>query len=86
MSIEVEEKLKKIPIVKQLVIVAQNIKLPWLHGLSFYDLLEIYVVGIIEGAISYRAAAIAFSFFMALLPFALFILNLIPFIPLEGFQ
>ena len=86
MSIEVEEKLKKIPIVKQLVIVAQNIKLPWLHGLSFYDLLEIYVVGIIEGAISYRAAAIAFSFFMALFPFALFILNLIPFIPLEGFQ
>jgi membrane protein len=86
MSIEIEAKLKKIPLVKQLVFLAQNIKLPWLQGLSLYDLLEIYIVGIIEGAISYRAAAIAFSFFMALFPFALFILNLIPFIPLQGFQ
>ena len=39
-----------------------------------------------EGALSYRAGAIAFSFFMALFPFALFILNLIPYIPIEGFQ
>jgi membrane protein len=51
-----------------------------------YDLLELYTIGIVEGALTYRAAAIAFSFFMALFPFALFILNLIPFIPLPGFQ
>jgi membrane protein len=36
--------------------------------------------------LSYRAGAIAFSFFMALFPFALFILNLIPYIPIDGFQ
>ena len=54
--------------------------------MSFYDLLELYVLGIAEGAFSYHASAIAFSFFMALFPFALFILNLIPFIPIEGFQ
>jgi len=64
----------------------KRIKLPWLEGLSFYDLLELYGIGIAQGAISYRAGAIAFSFFMALFPFALFILNLIPYIPLEGFQ
>ena len=45
-----------------------------------------YVIGIFKGAFSYRASAIAFSFFMALFPFTLFILNLIPFIPLENFQ
>jgi membrane protein len=86
MSIEIEEKLNKIPVIKQLVFLLKKIKLPWLHGLSLYDLLELYSIGIVEGAISYRAAAIAFSFFMALFPFALFILNLIPFIPIEGFQ
>lgn len=64
----------------------QRIKLPWLEGLSFYDLLELYFIGIAKGAFSYRASAIAFSFFMALFPFALFILNLIPYIPIEGFQ
>jgi membrane protein len=39
-----------------------------------------------EGALTYHGSAIAFSFFMALFPFALFILNLIPYIPIEGFQ
>lgn len=83
---ETKEILLKIPVLKQLVIVLDNIKLPWLEGLSFYELIDFYISGILQGGISYRAAAIAFSFFMALFPFALFILNLIPYIPLPGFQ
>ncbi len=86
MSEEIENKLNKIPIVKQLVVLTKAIKLKTLEGLSLYDILELYVLGIFKGAFSYRASAIAFSFFMALFPFALFILNLIPFIPLENFQ
>ena len=86
MSEEIEKKIEKIPIVRNLKNFAKKIKLPWLEGLSLYDLLEIYIIGIVEGAITYRAGAIAFSFFMALFPFALFILNLIPYIPIEGFQ
>jgi membrane protein len=81
-----EEKIKGFPVIKQLIALGESIKLPWLHGLSLYELLELYISGVIEGALSYRAAAIAFSFFMALFPFALFILNLIPYIPIEGFQ
>lgn len=86
MSEEIENKLNKIPVVKQLVSLTKAIKLKSLEGLSLYDILELYVLGIFKGAFSYRASAIAFSFFMALFPFALFILNLIPFIPLENFQ
>lgn len=78
--------LYKIPIVKQIISLVKTIKLPWLQGLSLYDLLELYVTGIVKGAFSYRASAIAFSFFMALFPFALFILNLIPYIPIDDFQ
>lgn len=63
-----------------------NIKLRWLENLSLYDLLYIYITGILKGAFSYRAGAIAFSFFMALFPFTLFILNLLPFIPIENYQ
>lgn len=83
---ETKEILLKIPGIKQLVVILDNIKLPWLEGLSFYELITFYITGILQGGISYRAAAIAFSFFMALFPFTLFILNLIPYIPLEGFQ
>lgn len=86
MSEFLENKLKRLPVIRQLVEFLRGITLPWLEGLSLYDLLELYVIGIAEGALSYRAAAIAFSFFMALFPFALFILNLIPFIPIDGFQ
>lgn len=86
MSEKIESYLLKIPIIKTLVLIMKRIKLPWLEGLSLYDLMEFYGIGIAEGALTYRAAAIAFSFFMALFPFALFILNLIPYIPIEGFQ
>jgi membrane protein len=86
MSEEIENKINKIPVVKQLVFITKAIKLKSLEGMSLYDILEMYVLGIFRGAFSYRASAIAFSFFMALFPFALFILNLIPFIPLENFQ
>jgi membrane protein len=86
MSEEIEFKLNKIPIIKQLVTFTKAIKLSSLEGMSLYDILEMYITGIFKGAFSYRASSIAFSFFMALFPFALFILNLIPFIPLENFQ
>jgi len=86
MSKEIEDKIDTIPVVKHLVRPLKKVKLTWLQGLSLYELLEIYIVGIAEGAVTYRAAAIAFSFFMALFPFALFVLNLIPFIPIQGFQ
>jgi membrane protein len=47
--------------------------------------MELYIIGIVEGAVSNRAGSIALVF-MALFPFALFIFNLIPYIPIEGFQ
>ena len=78
--------IEKIPVLRNIVHVLQRIKPLWLHGLSLFDLIKLYSVGILEGALSYHASAVAFSFFMALFPFALFILNLIPYIPIEGFQ
>jgi membrane protein len=86
MSAEIEVRIEKIPIIRNLARALKKIKLPWLQGLSLYDLLELYGLGIVESALTYHASAIAFSFFMALFPFALFILNLIPYIPIEGFQ
>ena len=64
---------------KQIIIVKSS-------GLSLYHLLEIYGTGIIKGTFSSRASSIAYSFFVALFPFLLFILNLIPYVPVEDFQ
>ena len=86
MSDSIQEKLSQIPIVNLLVKFLNKIKLPGLEGLSLYDLLELYITGIVKGALTTRASAIAFSFFMALFPFLLFILIIIPHIPIEGFE
>ena len=78
--------LEKNPFLKSLKGFLNAIKLPFLENISLYELSHFYISGIIKGALSYRAAAVSWSFFMALFPFALFILNLIPYIPIKGFQ
>lgn len=69
------------PGIRQIVKFLRLLRIPGLKGFSMYDLLELYVVGIIKGALTARAGSISFSFFMALFPFLLFVLNLIPFVP-----
>lgn len=86
MSSELEHKLERIPVIKYIVRFAKSIKLPYSEGLTLYHLVELYITGIVKGDLSYRAGAIAFSFFMSLFPFLLFIFNLIPKIPVDGLQ
>lgn len=81
-----EEKSKHISIVNRIMKLRKFVKIPGLQGLSLYDIIEMYVIGIAKGALTARAGGIAFSFFMALFPFLLFILTLIPYVPIEGFQ
>ena len=79
-------KFLQLPIVKPIIDFLKAIKLPGFFGFSVYDLIEMYVIGIFKGALTSRAGSISFSFFMALFPFLLFILTLIPYIPIDGFQ
>ena len=86
MSESIKNIFEKFPLLRWITNFIKSIKLPGLTGLSLYDLLEMYILGIIHGALTIRASAIAFSFFMAIFPFLLFILILIPYIPIDGFQ
>lgn len=83
---ENKERLLKLPVIGFLTTVADKIKIPGLKGMSLFDLLEMYIIGLVKGAVTSRAGSIAFSFFMAMFPFVLFILTLIPYIPIENFQ
>lgn len=83
---EIEDKLERIPILKHLIKLLKNIQLPALEGLTLYYFLRLYGKGIIKGAVTSRASAIAFSFFTAIFPFLLFIIILIPYIPVVGFE
>jgi membrane protein len=80
MSTEIEAKLDKIPVVSWLVGLLKKVKLPAFEGLSLYDLTEMYIMGIVQGALSSRASSIAFSLFMALFPLLIFLVTLVPFL------
>ncbi len=79
---ETIEKITKLPIINWLVLFGKKIILPGFEGMSLYDLIETYILGIAKGTFSARVGAISFSFFMALFPFLLFLLNLIPYVPI----
>jgi len=87
MSDDLEDKILETPVIRDIAKKCKTIKLPKLEGLTLYDLFKIYGFGIIKGTFSTRASSIAFSFFMAIFPFLLFILNLIPFLSfIDNFQ
>ena len=77
---------KRLPIIGKGIRLIESIKLPGFEGMSLKELLDIYATGLIKGALTARASSIAFSFFLALFPFALFLLTLIPYVPIAGFQ
>jgi membrane protein len=81
-----KELIDRIPILSWLVALIDKWKLPGFEGMTAWDLWQAYSVGIVQGAFSARASAISYSFFMAVFPFILFILNLIPFIKIDNFQ
>ncbi|MDG1573516.1 YihY/virulence factor BrkB family protein [Robiginitalea sp. M366] len=80
MGMTLEERLLKLPVVREAIALLKRIQLTAFEGLSLYDLLAMYVRGIIQGALSTRASAIAFSLFMAIFPLLIFLITLIPFL------
>ncbi len=65
---------------------AEKITLPFFDGVPLYDIGLFFWRSIVDGAITTRASAIAFSFFIALFPFLIFLFTLIPYIPIQNFQ
>jgi membrane protein len=65
---------------------AKKIKLPFFEGVPLYYVTLFFWHSIAKGAITTRASAIAFSFFIAFFPFVIFLFTLIPYIPIDNFQ
>jgi len=60
--------------------------LPFFDGEPIYDVGVFFWKGIVDGAISTRASAIAFNFILAIFPAIIFVFTLIPYIPIDNFQ
>lgn len=65
---------------------AKRVSLPLFDGVPIYDVALFFWRSIVDGSITTRASAIAFSFFIAFFPGVIFLFTLIPYIRIEGFQ
>jgi membrane protein len=64
----------------------KNIKFPGSRGLSLYEVVTLYFKGLMQGSLSIRATSIAFHFLLALGPAIIFLLGLIPYLPIRNLQ
>jgi membrane protein len=57
---------------------------PWKdQDMNVYDVLRFFMLGLVNGSVSTRAAAISFRLFVAFFPAMLLLLSIVPFTPLE---
>lgn len=62
------------------------IVLPGFDGVPLYDVLVFFFRGLFKGVLNYRASAIAYNFFLALVPLVLFLFTLIPYVTSDNLQ
>jgi len=72
--------------VHQLGDYCRRMSFPGSKGVPVYDVFIFFFRGIRKGALNIRASAIAFNFLLALGPGIIFVLTLIPFLPIQNFQ
>ena len=90
MTSQLSNRLTKIPVLGWVIKGLQKIRLCSKSDWSLYDLLELYIICLVQGALTSRAGAIAFSLFMAIFPLLIFLITLLPFIvpyvPVDDFE
>jgi len=65
---------------------SRSVKFPGSRGLSVYEVLNLFTKGLMKGSLNIRATSIAFHFLLALGPAIIFLLGLIPYLPLWNLQ
>jgi membrane protein len=71
---------------QQLVRWSHRIKFPGTKGIPVYDVITLFFKGLMKGSLNIRATSIAFHFLLALGPAIIFLLGLIPYLPVRNFQ
>lgn len=78
--------LRNVPPYKALMDLLKRITFPGLQGLRIYTVLSFFIKSLSNSDINTRASAIAFNFFLALFPAAIFFFTLIAYLPLKDFE
>lgn len=83
---KLKSKIIESPFVKGIVKWSKKFVFPGFDGLPVYYVAVFFINGIKKGKIETKASSLAFKFFLALFPTIIFLVTLIPLIPIENFQ
>lgn len=81
-----QSRLLNSDLVKSTESFSRKLVIPGFDGMPVYDVAAFFIRGLQKGAISMRAAAFSYNFFLALFPAIIFFFTIIPYIPVSGFQ
>jgi membrane protein len=65
---------------------SKKIVLPGFEGVPLYNVIKFFITGLQNSALGNQAASLSFRFFLAIFPGLIFIITLIPYIPIANFQ
>ncbi len=80
------KKIENTAAVQKSIRLSKVIVLPGFDKLPIFYVAKFFIKGIQKGLIATKASSIAFKFFLALFPTIIFLLTLIPYIPVENFN
>jgi membrane protein len=79
-------KIKKSKLFTISVSASKRIILPGFEGVPLYYVIIFFIKGLQNSALGNQAASLSFRFFLAIFPGLIFIITLIPYIPINNFQ
>ncbi len=77
---------KLFPFIPKIIERSKKVVLPGFDRMPIYDVAIFFFQGIQKGALTMRASAVAFNFFLAIFPAVIFLFTLIPYLPIENFR
>ncbi|TVR78762.1 MAG: YihY/virulence factor BrkB family protein [Chitinophagaceae bacterium] len=80
------DKIRKRRVVRILSYITKKFSFPGFEGVPIYNVLNFFSKEIKRDVIHIRAKAIAFSFFLAIVPSLIFVFSLIPYLPVPMLQ
>jgi membrane protein len=83
---KLSRKILTIPIVKKSIRLSKEIVLPGFDKLPIYYVAKFFFNGLQKGSLETKASSLAFKFFLAIFPTLIFLLTLLPLIPIDNFQ
>ena len=86
MVARLKRKFLALQVVRKTIQLSKTVILPGFDKLPIYFVAKFFIKGIKQGLLDTKASSMAFRFFMALFPTLIFLLTLLPYIPIPDFK